>query len=381
MTNDEMHYTIVFGGAGSVGLSFIEHYLQTNFQDHNDVLSKTTSHEASRKEKIIIADIREPYPLSYQSALKKGLESGLVSYLALDVRNENDFNKLPSNCDLIANFAAVHREPGHDAHEYFETNIRGAENVCAYAETSGCAKVIFTSSISPYGPCEKPTTEKSLTKPNSPYGSSKLAAEKIHETWCMSTSNKKLIIVRPGVLFGPGEGGNVGRMIQAIQRGMFFYCGNKKVVKAGGYLRELANTICWAIDKVEELPDQILLYNFSMAPPRSFEQFAEAIKETLGSTKKIRSLPYPLIFALGLGLTLLLTPLRMQNAFSPMRLRKLTSSNNVLPETLQKLGYKYKYTLTEALADWKSIEPSDWETKDIREIERNSNFVDSLKSL
>ena len=40
----------------------------------------------------------------------------------------------PTEDDVIFNFAAVHRTPGHEDHEYFETNIRGAENVVAFAE-------------------------------------------------------------------------------------------------------------------------------------------------------------------------------------------------------------------------------------------------------
>ena len=39
----------------------------------------------------------------------------------------------PTPDDIIFNFAAVHRTPGHPDHAYFETNIRGAENVCAFA--------------------------------------------------------------------------------------------------------------------------------------------------------------------------------------------------------------------------------------------------------
>ena len=39
----------------------------------------------------------------------------------------------PTEDDVIFNFAAVHRTPGHEDHEYFETNIRGAENVVAFA--------------------------------------------------------------------------------------------------------------------------------------------------------------------------------------------------------------------------------------------------------
>ena len=40
----------------------------------------------------------------------------------------------PTEDDVIFNFATVHRTPGHEDHEHFETNIRGAENVVAFAE-------------------------------------------------------------------------------------------------------------------------------------------------------------------------------------------------------------------------------------------------------
>ena len=39
--------------------------------------------------------------------------------------------------DLIINLAAIHRMPGHKDFEYFETNIKGAENICDFAEDKG----------------------------------------------------------------------------------------------------------------------------------------------------------------------------------------------------------------------------------------------------
>ncbi len=108
--------------------------------------------------------------------------------------------------DVIFNFAAVHRTPGHPDQAYFETNIRGAENVCAFAEKFGIKKIVFTSSIAPYGAAEDLKTEETLPTPNTPYGISKLVAEKIHTIWQAKKSNERqLTIVRPGVVFGKGE--------------------------------------------------------------------------------------------------------------------------------------------------------------------------------
>jgi len=66
------------------------------------------------------------------------------------------------------------REPGHEAHECYATNLPGAENVCAWAEHVGCQRIIFTSSIAPYGPTEENIDERSLPVPISHMG---------HQSW------------------------------------------------------------------------------------------------------------------------------------------------------------------------------------------------------
>lgn len=73
---------------------------------------------------------------------------------------------IPTEDDIIFNFAAVHRTPGHQDHEYFETNIRGAENVVAFAEKWNIKKIVFTSSIAPYGAAEELKKETTLPTPN-----------------------------------------------------------------------------------------------------------------------------------------------------------------------------------------------------------------------
>lgn len=111
----------------------------------------------------------------------------------------------PTEDDVIFNFAAVHRTPGHEDHEYFETNIRGAENVVAFAEKWNIKKIVFTSSIAPYGAAEELKKETTLPTPNTAYGISKLVAEKIHEKWQNGdATHRQLTIVRPSVVFGGG---------------------------------------------------------------------------------------------------------------------------------------------------------------------------------
>ena len=162
-----MNY-IIIGGTGFIGT-------------HLTILIKQQYPDAQ----VYNLDIVKPgTPLptvkNYVSPLKEGQVLQSV-FVECDVRKPIEHLPFtPTSEDVIFNFAAVHRTPGHPDQAYFETNIRGAENVCAFAEKFGIKKIVFTSSIAPYGAAEDLKTEDTLPTPNTPYGISKLVAEKIH---------------------------------------------------------------------------------------------------------------------------------------------------------------------------------------------------------
>ena len=188
----------------------------------------------------------------WKSPVKDG-EKRKSTFVYCDVRKPiENLPFTPTPDDIIFNFAAVHRTPGHPDHAYFETNIRGAENVCAFAEKWGIKNIVFTSSIAPYGAAEELKEETTLPTPNTPYGISKLVAEKIHLGWKASSSDHKLTIVRPGVVFGKGENGNFTRLYWAIRGHKFAYPGRKDTIKACIYVKELVRFIWWRANLNEE---------------------------------------------------------------------------------------------------------------------------------
>ena len=154
-----MKTAIIFGGTGFIGTFFAEHLLKNlNFSkiylfDHEDINIK-------------FSEFR-------QSLVSKNKN---IIFVHGDVTKNIDWRP-EEKIDLIANFAAVHREPGHEDKEYFECNLKGAKNVCKWAESVSCNNIIFTSSIAPYGPSETPKDETSIPVPTTAYGSSKLVAE------------------------------------------------------------------------------------------------------------------------------------------------------------------------------------------------------------
>lgn len=330
-----MRYCVVFGGCGFIGGHFVN-YLLTQFNfDH-----------------VYLADIKAP-------RLDYIFDHSKVSYVSIDVRSSPSGWDLPNTADLIANFAAVHREPGHELAEYYETNLPGADNVCAWAEQVGCNNIIFTSSIAPYGPTEQPKTEDSIPTPNSAYGGSKLAAEKIHLGWQRAGAGRKLVIVRPGVVFGPGEGGNVTRLVQATLRRYFLYMGNRQTRKAGGYVKELVNTMFWALDKIPAQGGKFL-YNFTMSKAPTVEEYVDTTCRVAGVKRFVPSVPHGLLLAVSYVIDAIARPLGIKQPISPVRIRKLVRSTNIEPGVLRKEGYHYKYTLETAMQDWRRDRPDEW---------------------
>src|SRR6202022_3314376 len=100
----------------------------------------------------------------------------------------------------------------------------GAVQVCRLANAVRCNSIVFTSSISVYGPSEQPLDEEAEPAPTSAYGRSKLAAEGIHNLWQVQhPEERRLTIVRPAVIYGLTERGNFTRLSRLLSRGAFIY--------------------------------------------------------------------------------------------------------------------------------------------------------------
>lgn len=339
-----MRCAVIFGGSGFIG-SFFSRYIDDLGSVDKVYLVDTVSLE----QKIS----------TYRRALVAA--SPRIEFVQADVREPINWMP-PESIELIANFAAVHREPGHEDFEYYETNLLGAEHVCAWAAQVGCNRMIFTSSISPYGTSEAVKDERSLPVPATAYGGSKLAAEKIHQIWqARDDANRRLVIVRPGVVFGPGEGGNVSRLIKAVLHRYFFYMGNRTTRKAGVYVKELCNAMWWVLQQQEAKGEHVSLFNMSMNPGPCIEDYVETVCKVAGVKRMVPAVPYPLLLAAAYAIDAIAKPLRISHPFSPVRIRKLVRSNNILPTYLVENGYSYQYTLESAFADWKQSCPEEWQ--------------------
>jgi GlcNAc-P-P-Und epimerase len=274
--------------------------------------------------------------------------SGKCKFIKCDVRKPISIEGIQINSsDLIFNLAAIHRTPGHPAYDYFETNIKGAENICEFARTHGIHNIIFTSSIAPYGAAEKLKKEDSLCTPNTPYGISKLVAEKTHQTWQAEDKNRNLLILRPGVVFGKGENGNFTRLYWALRKRRFFYPGRKDTTKAAIYVKDLVEFMMFELEKMNGGYSET--FNCTYHPAYTIEQIVQTINQVTKVSKPLFVVPGGLLkFAASIigaigGRAL---------GIHPDRVKKLMISTNISGEKLGSSGFTFKYGLKGGIEDW-----------------------------
>ncbi|WP_181705717.1 NAD-dependent epimerase/dehydratase family protein [Chthonobacter rhizosphaerae] len=317
-----MTTAIVFGGAGFIG----SHLLAA--------LAASGSYS-----RLVSADITAP---------RFGVDG--VEYVTCDVRKPIPADLVDFAPTEIYNFAAVHTTPGHEDWEYYWTNLHGATNVCRFASEKGTGTIVFTSSISVYGPSEEPKDEASELKPESAYGRSKLLAEGVHRLWrAERPAERRLVVVRPAVIYGRTERGNFTRLARLMRAGRFVYPGRRDTIKSCGYVEDLVASMAYMRDR--GLPE--ITYNFAHQERFTSEDICRAFSKVAGYKPVTTTVPISVMLLAGFGMEVLNALGLKKSSINRARVMKLYQSTNVLPNELKKHGFPYRYTLEGSLARWK----------------------------
>lgn len=323
---------IIFGGSGYIGRNMLAVFLEKHLYSE-----------------YIVCDIRT----------LEGFESEpKVYFKECDVRKRIAFEikDIDASASWIFNFAAIHREPGHEYHEYFDTNIPGAENINAFAQEMGIKNILFTSSIAPYGKSLHKRTEKSNLYPETAYGISKAMAEKIHQLWLAEDKNRRLIIVRPSVIFGPADPGNVYRMISALKKGTFVLPNGGHVIKAYGYVYGLIDSFMFTMGKTE----RFIVYNYAENPLVPLNKMTEIVKKEFGYSRPTFKLSVKLLSQMAVFIRFFASLVGKKTDIHPVRIKKAGFPTNIESTYLMNNGFDFKYEFSNALKHWKSISPQDF---------------------
>ena len=250
--------------------------------------------------------------------------------------------------NAIVHLAAVHRDDVRDRSQYYTTNVDGTRNLCKLAAERSLDTIVFTSTVSVYGFCPPDTDEYGATNPFNDYGRSKLEGERALETWqSEEQETRNLAIVRPTVVFGEGNRGNVYNLLNQISQGRFVMVGKGDNRKSMAYVGNVAQYLLHATTKTQGFSR----VNYVDKPDFTMHALVMKVREVLEGKPRIGlRLPYSLGLGLGYAAGGVAYMSRRKLPISSIRVKKFCATTCFASAAHDLPGFFAPVTLEEGLA-------------------------------
>ena len=250
------------------------------------------------------------------------------------------------HADAVINLAAEHRDDVTPRSLYNEVNVEGARHVCDYCRRKKIKKIIFTSSVAVYGFAPDGTGEQGVCNPFNAYGKTKIAAEAVYRAWqAEDPKHRSLVIVRPTVIFGEQNRGNVYTLFHRIATGRFIMFGSGSNRKSMAYVLNVAEFLAFCL----KLGLGAHLYNYVDKPDLDMNRLVGRCRTVLFGREGVgMRLPIWLGILVGYGFDVLATITGRKFPVSSIRVRKFTATtsfNTAIGET----GFVPSCTLEEGI--------------------------------
>lgn len=130
-----------------------------------------------------------------------------ITIFSGDIRDPHGVAKAMEGCDVVFHLAALIAIPFsyHSPDAYVDTNIKGTLNILQAARQHNTERVLITSTSEVYGTAQyTPIDEKHPFQGQSPYSATKIAADRLAESFFRSFQTP-IVIVRPFNTYGPRQ--------------------------------------------------------------------------------------------------------------------------------------------------------------------------------
>lgn len=238
--------------------------------------------------------------------------------------------------DLIINLAAEHKDFGVPESLYYQVNVDGTEKLLQHASRRQIRNFIFFSSVAVYGDSRAPTTEALAPAPDSPYGKSKLLAEQRIEAWAAQAPERKAVVIRPTVIFGPHNYANMYRLIQSVARRRYVAVGDGANIKSIGYVENVAAA---ALFSMERMKAGVETYNYADSPHMPTRELIACIAENLRVKVPSLRIPTPLAVACAFPLDVIAKATKKDLPLTAKRIAKFTSSTHHRADKILRAGF------------------------------------------
>lgn len=174
-----------------------------------------------------------------------------------------------------------------DERAYFQVNTELTKTLFGKFLESGCTTFIYMSSVKAAADTvDGALDETAVPNPITAYGKSKLAAEEFLLSKTLP-ENKRLYILRPGMIHGPGNKGNLNLLYKLIEKGVPYPLGafdNRRSFVS-------VENLCFIIKNLIEKKPASGVYHIADDPALSTRELVKIIGEAAGKKAKIINTP------------------------------------------------------------------------------------------
>lgn len=274
-----------------------------------------------------------------------------------DVREPESFTSQLSGQNAVILLAAEHRDDVSPTSLYYDVNVEGMRNVLNAMDAQGVKNIVFTSSVAIYGMNQPtPPTETSPEAPFNHYGKSKWQAEQVLQEWIAKGEGRNALVIRPTVIFGEENRGNVFNLLKQIYTGKFLMIGNGQNRKSMAYV---GNIVAFMKYKLESGFSKMEIFNYVDKPDFDMNTLVSEIYRHKGQSASKLRIPYPIGLLGGYCFDLLAKVTGKKLPISSIRVKKFCSSTEINGDKLDASGFVRPVDFKEGLQQTLSSEFGD----------------------
>ena len=264
-----------------------------------------------------------------------------------DVRDVEAMKEKLKNTDVVVLLAAEHRDDVSPVSLYYDVNVQGMKNTLAAMEANGVKRIVFTSSVAVYGLNKENPNEEHPTDPFNHYGKSKWQAEQVLQEWYKSHPDWNINILRPTVIFGERNRGNVYNLLKQISSGKFMMVGSGENKKSMAYVGNIVAFIKFLVDNKREGYN---VFNYIDKPDFTMNELVAHVSKVLKKRILPTHMPYWLGMFGGKCFDLLAMVTGKKLSVSSVRVKKFCATTQFDAKKAHSSGFKAPYSLGDGMA-------------------------------
>lgn len=190
------------------------------------------------------------------------------------------------NIDIVLHCAAlVHQKVELSYEKYHKINVEYPVKLAKLAKENGVKQFVFISTIAVYGEDEEKLDENTIYNPITPYGKSKLEAEK--ELLKLNDDSFIVSIIRPPMIYGKNAPGNIDSLVKLVKKLPIIPLG--KIENKRSFIS--IQNLCYLVDEVIT-QQKAGIFLASDNEPLSTSRFIELIAKNLDKKIYLIKIPF-----------------------------------------------------------------------------------------